>query len=46
MASRIMAVRLALVENRHRIRQATRNIKAFLQAKPDKSAKPKNAAKS
>ena len=28
-------VRIALVENRHRLRQATRNIKAFLQGRND-----------
>lgn len=39
-------VRFALVENRQRIRQACRNIKTFLQAKPAKPAKPKKAAKS
>jgi alanine-synthesizing transaminase len=35
-------VRIALVENEHRIRQAVRNIKAFLGA-PDKSAADKTA---
>jgi alanine-synthesizing transaminase len=28
-------VRIALVENRHRLRQATRNIKAFLSGRND-----------
>ncbi|MBN8531946.1 MAG: aminotransferase, partial [Alphaproteobacteria bacterium] len=36
-------VRIALVENKHRIRQAVRNIKDFLAAGPD--AKPKTRKK-
>jgi alanine-synthesizing transaminase len=37
-------VRIALVENRHRLRQATRNIKQFLGGRPLAGAKPRERA--
>ena len=37
-------VRIALVENEQRIRQAARNVRRFLEAGPDSSAKVADAA--
>ena len=39
-------LRVALVENKHRIRQAVRNIKAFLSPPKPARSKPKRAAAS